>query len=253
MSLWAGLGGGSRYACVSLCTDDAIVGICEQERITRVRAAGFNSTGLPDEALDELLLRSRRHRGEITAYAIAENDNPPAGVELVRLNHHFAHACAAFLPSPFESATIVVCDHDSPQISVWDGDRDTLTQVALTWEGVGFADLYSQCAEVIGLAAFGREQRMEALARLEPGYEMATERLFQLAEDRLSLAPDWKTQVESWIGSGGLQKRSRVAAALQSRIGNLLIEFCAEARRRAPARRHLCVGGSLFNNSHFNS
>jgi carbamoyltransferase len=254
MSLWAGLGGGTRYACVSLCADDEIVGICEQERITRVRAAGLNSTGLPDEALDELLLRSRRHRGDITAYAIAEDDNPPVGVELVRLNHHFAHACAAFLPSPFESATIIVCDHDSPRISVWDGEGDTLTEVAWPWHGIGFAELYSQCAEAIGFSAFGREQRMEALARLEPGrHEMAAERLFHLAEDRLSLAPDWKTQVESWIRSAGLQKRSWIAAALQSRIGDLLIEFCAEARRRAPARRHLCVGGSLFNNSHFNS
>src|SRR5436190_543442 len=108
MSLWVGLGGRTRSACVALCTQDEILGICEQERITRVRAAGFNPTGLPDEALDELLCRSGRHRREVTAYAVTEADagHLQPGLEVVRLDHHFAHACSAFLPSSFDSATI---------------------------------------------------------------------------------------------------------------------------------------------------
>ena len=59
--LIVGLGGGAENACVALSNGQNILGICEQERITRVRAAGVNSTGLPDEALDFLLRRIGRN------------------------------------------------------------------------------------------------------------------------------------------------------------------------------------------------
>lgn len=254
MSLWVGLGGARRNACVTLCTGDEILGVCEQERITRVRAAGFNPTGLPDEALDELLRRAGRQRGEVTAYALAETAPAPAGIKLAHLEHHFAHACSAFLPSSFDSATIVVCDHEAPQLSVWDGNGSAITRVEWPWHGVGFAELYSQCAEALGFTTAGREQRMEAMARLDPTRrDHRATRLFSLVADQLWLAPDWKAQIDSWLGASEHRDRGSAAAALQSRIGDLLIQFLAEVRRRAPARQRLCVGGSLFYNSHFNS
>jgi carbamoyltransferase len=255
MGPWVGLGGATRNACVALCTGDEILGICEQERITRVRAAGFNPTGLPDEALDELLRRAGRQRGDVTGYALTESMPAlPRGVEIVRLDTHFAHACSAFLTSPFDTATIVVCDHKSPQITVWDGAGADVTRVEWPWYGIGFADVYSQCAEALGFAARGHEQRMEAMARLDPArHDDRATRLCSLADDRLQFAPDWRARIESWIAGGGSLERAAVAAALQSRVGDLLIEFLEHVKRRAPLRRRLCVGGRLFNNSHFNS
>jgi carbamoyltransferase len=254
MRLSVGLGGATRNACVTLCTDEGILGICEQERITRLRGAGFNPTGLPDEALDELLRRSGRQRGEVTAYALAETVPAPRGIEPVRLDYHFAHACSAFLPSPHDSATIVVCDRKAPQISVWDGQGNAINKVEWPWHGLGFAEVYSQCAQALGFTTGGHEQRMEAMARLDPAHrdDRATD-LFSLAADRLRLAPNWQARIESWVGTGARCDAASVAAALQSRIGDLLIEFLAEVKRRAPARHGLCVGGSLFSNSHFNS
>lgn len=255
MNLFVGLGGATRNACATLCTGDAILGICEQERITRVRAAGFNRTGVPDEALDELLHRSGRQRSEVIAFALAEPVHGAiAGTDLVRLDHHFAHACSAFLPSPFDSATIVICDNESPQVSVWDGNGRTITQIEWPWRSQGFAEVYSQSAEALGFAAGGHEQRMEALARLDPGRrdDRATE-ILSLESDRLQLAPDWQARIESWAGTGEGFNIAPVAAAVQGRIGDLLVEFLREVRRRAPVRRRLCVGGSLFSNSHFNS
>jgi carbamoyltransferase len=252
-----GLGGRTRNACVALGTDDRIIGICEQERITRVRAAGFNSSGLPDEALDELLRRSDRHRREATRYVIAESgpDLPPS-TPVVSVDHHFAHACSAFLPSPFETATIVVCDDESPQVSVWDGNGTTVARVDWPWKGLGFAKLYSQCAEVLGFGCGvgGHEQRMEALARLNPDQRAARVcRLFGLAEGRLLLERGWQACISSWMETGAqLENTAAIAAALQARIGDLLIEFLAEVRLRTPTRQQLCVGGSLFHNSYFN-
>ena len=254
MNLWAGLGGAARNACVTLCTDDRILGICEQERITRVRAAGFNPTGLPDEALDELLRRSGRRRSDVTGYAVAETIPAPPPMELTCLDHHFTHACSAFLPSPFDCATIVVCDHESPRMSVWDGNGTAVTRIEWPWDGPGFADVYSGCAEALGFTSEGREQRMEALARLDPDRrDNRAQQLFHLDGDRLRLATGWQACISSWTGaSAPLEEACGLAAALQSRIGDLLLEFLAEVRSRTPASRRLCVGGSLFHNSHFN-
>jgi carbamoyltransferase len=254
MDLCVGLGGAVHNACVTLCDRDQILGVCEQERITRVRAAGFNPTGLPDETVDELLRLSGRRRSEVTTYAIAETVPLPPGLTVARLDHHFGHACAAYLPAPFDSATIVVCDHEAPQISVWNGNGTAVTRIEWPWHGPAFAEIYSQCADALGLSTGGHGQRMEALARLDPaGHDERVEHLFSLEADRLRLARNWQGCIESWTAGGTAHETSsRLAAALQSRIGDLLIDFMAEVKRRTKSRQ-LCVGGSLFYNSHFNT
>ena len=218
MSLVAGFGGATRNACVALFTNEQILGICEQERITRVRGAGFNSTGLPDEALDELLRRARRHRGDVATYAVAEPVQAGAGTGLTRLEHHFAHACSTFLPSPFQSATIIVCDHDAPHVSVWDGHGSELLRVEWPWSGPGFAEVYSLAAEAIGFVGVGREQRMEALARLNPaGHDDRAQQFFSLDVDRLQLADGWQARIAALAAMSG-QDRISIAAGLQARL-----------------------------------
>jgi predicted NodU family carbamoyl transferase len=126
----AGLSGTSSQACVALVAESDRIGVCEQERVTRIRRAGSNSTGLPDEALDLLLDRFGSTRSDVVRYAMAET-----GSEVVdnrdgeRLDHHPAHACTAYLSSPFTSATIVVCDHEAPKVSVWRGSGKDGTRV----------------------------------------------------------------------------------------------------------------------------
>jgi carbamoyltransferase len=254
MSVWAGLGGSARNASVALCTDQRILGICAQERVTRVRAAGANATGLPDEALDELLGRAGRSRSDITTF-VSTDPGDRAGSQLVRLEHHFAHACSAFLPSPFESARIVICDQDAPGISVWEGTGTSVTRIEWPWEGPGFAEIYSQAAETLGFARGGHEQRMEALARLDPlARDERVRPLFTLNGDRFEISQCWPTCVAGWVSAGLRNGASAaVAAALQARIGDLLVEFLADVARRHPQPRHLCVGGSLFSNSYFGS
>jgi carbamoyltransferase len=217
-----------------------------------MRAAGFNPTGLPDQALDELLRRIGRTRSDVTGIAVAEAVEAAAGTTLVRLDHHFAHACTAFLPSPFSSATVVVCDDDPPHVSVWEGDGHAVTPVDWPWAGLGFAQVYSQFAETLGLTTGGHEQRMEALARIDPTRrDDRAGALISLETDRLILAADWRARIECWAAEG--RDGAPVASALQSRIAELLIEFLSDVRRRVPGRDRLCVAGSLFSNSHLNS
>jgi carbamoyltransferase len=251
-TLVAAVAGATRNACVALGTGAELVGICEQERITRVRAAGFNGTGLPDEAIDELLRRSSRRRAEVSHYVVAEDVGGGSRDRLTALDHHFAHACSAFLPSPFESATIVVCDDTAPHVSVWDGDGTSITRIDWEWNGPGLAEIYSACAEAIGFTGRGREQRMEALARLDPTHhDDRIDDLIALDPDRLRLPSNWRAQVEGWVGASEYE-RAQIAAALQSRLSALLIEFLAAVKGRT-RRGHLCLGGTLFSNSHFNA
>jgi len=243
----------TRNACVSLCTEAGILGVCEQERITRVAAAGVNPAGLPDEALDELLRVVGRERKDLDGFAVAETFMAEGTKELAHLEHHFAHACASFLPSQFDSALVVVCDHEGPHLSVWEGHGTTVTRVQWPWEGPGFADLYSQCAALFGFATGGREQRMEALARLNPAHrDSRVERLFELKADRLELQNGWRARIEEWRG-GSIDSHAAVAAALQSRIGDLLIELLRDVKRQHPAQSEICLGGSLFFNSYLNT
>ena len=253
MSLSVGLGGVDRNACVSLCSGSQVLAVCEQERITRVRADSFNTTGLPDEALDTLLTRSGHRRADVSRYALAEPAQPPAGIDVVRVDHHLAHAYAAFLPSSFESAAIVVCDTEFPQVSLWEGSGTTVTRIPFDWYGPAFADVYALCAETLGFTGAGRQQRMEAMARLAPNrYDDRATELVGLNGDRLRLAPNWQARIEDWKAAGGHDETAAVAAALQTRIGDLLIEFLTQTLRRTTSRS-LCVGGGLFHNSYFNS
>jgi carbamoyltransferase len=258
MSVWVGLGGVAGHACAAVASRDEVLGVCEQERVTRVRAAGFNRSGLPDEAIDEILRRVGRQRTDVARVALAENVARGSRLgqeEPLHYDHHFAHACTAFLTSPHESATILVCDDEPPHTSVWSGDGSSVARVEWEWRGPGFADLYSECAEAFGFSGPGREQRLEALARFDSlGRDQRVTSLFGLEADRLRLAPGWRAELASWTGTGALRPQvSVLASAIQGHIDELLIEFLRAVRRRTSDTRCLCVGGSLFENSHFNS
>jgi carbamoyltransferase len=254
----AGLSGASSQACVALVAESARIGVCEQERVTRIRRAGSNSTGLPDEALDLLLDRFGSTRSDVVRYAIAEAGGDTLdGRSAERLDHHLAHACTAYLSSPFTSATIVVCDHDAPRVSVWRGSEKNVTRVDWLWSGIGFTDLYSACAAVVGFPNSPADQRLEALARLAPDHrDSRVDRLFRGNEFSLDAKQGWQSEVEGWIADamsrGGVVACANLAAALQARITELFLSFL-ERVQRVTGDQALCLAGSLFYNSSINT
>ena len=254
--LTVGLSGPSRYGCVALFDSQRLLGVCEQQRVTRVRGAGFNPSGLPDEALDTLLERHRHARDAVTLYAIAEPGLASfAGRAVEQVDHHLAHACAAYLSSPFSSAAIVVCDHDLPKVSVWEGRGAEVTRVQWPWEGPGFADLYSACAGTLGFASDAGDQHLEALARLRPGCRDARlAALFKGDGISLTTEPAWQGQIEDRLPSGEPHGESHAAivAALQGRIGERFLEFLTRVARHTACTR-LCLAGSFFYHSSMNT
>ena len=260
--LTAGLGGVRRHGCAALTDGGRLLGICQQERVTRVRGAGFNASGLPDEALDLLLQRLGRTRKDVGRYLIAEAleglapGRAASGVNYDAVEHHLAHASAAYLTSPFSASAIVVCDHESPRVSVWQGEGATVSRVDWPWEGPGFADAYSRCARAVGFGSAAGDQRLEALARLRPGHrDVRLDGMFAANGESLHVQDGLEGAVAEALGTARPENSTRsaaVAAALQGRIGELFLQFLERIRSRTGAER-LCLGGSFFYHSSINT
>jgi carbamoyltransferase len=247
---------GVRDSAAALGQDGRLVGICAQERVMRVRG-GPTPDGVPDEALDLLLQRAGRTRGDISQLLqIGGGPSFEAAGRVASLEDHFAHACTAYLTGPFARAAVVVCDHDAPSVSVWIGDEGTLVPVDVGWSGPGFAEAYSRCAAALGFSGETGEQRFEALARL--GAEARDARAdawltldgqslrVDPAIDRVRSAPDAGAQ------RGDRPADAELAASLQWRLANLLLAFLEHVRQRVGLDT-LCVGGSLFYHSAINT
>ncbi len=254
--LIAGLSAGRRDGSAAVAEGARLVGVCPQERVTRTRGAGANGTGIPDEALDIILAGMGRSRADVARY-VAANAAPTSTQErLEHLDHHFAHACTAYLSSPFSSAAIVVCNHESPHVSVWRGNGATIEAVDWPWNGPGFADIYSRCAAVFGFTSAAGGQRLEALARLCPdGRDERVDQLIQMSEASLEVPASFDAMLASWLAGDrnpASPARARLAAALQARIADLFLKMLQRVRVVVGESR-LCLGGSLAHHSAINT
>jgi len=259
MSVVVGISGASRNASLALCRDGRIVAVCEQERVTRTRRAGLRRGELPRETLGTVLKMAGCTEDEVESYAVAERaiELPPE-CRLQHVDHHYAHAATAFYGSPFTDATILVCDrHSVPELTVWRGDENGLTQEDFTWLGPGFATLFSQAAAAFGFAAEGDEHRLEALARV--GERRCNSALPTIAyrEDHLLVPRTWQACIASLLAREATSDAPRLSARcaslaeqVQRHLGGLLVQVAADMNRRLDGR-NLCLAGGLFYNSYF--
>jgi carbamoyltransferase len=255
MTLTAGFGGVTNHACAAVSNARTVLGVCEQERITRVRGAGVNASGLPDQALDAILAQAQSSRGEIVRAGVAEETRGAAPWPTTRFEHHEAHALASYLTSPFTSATIVICDHEQPGVSVWSGAGADVRRIEWPWSGISFSDLYSECSRLIGFGSESGDQRFEALARMMAASpDDRLPKLFTTGGNRIEAPADWRERVAALPGgsSADYSARARIAAALQQQIAELLVETLRRIKAHT-ASEQFCLGGSLFYHSSINS
>jgi carbamoyltransferase len=249
-----GLGGVTRHACAAIADDRRVLAVCEQERVTRVRGAGFNAAGLPDEAIDTIVGVAGVSRGDIARYAIAEParvDGPWSGTTL---DHHHGHACAAYLTSPYDAATIVICDHGTPGVSVWRGEGSSIERVDWPWNGASLADFYTECSTLLGFPPPGGDQRFESLARMMAASpDQTLPALFTTDGHRVTTPETWRASVADRTRSAAdIRKKAQLAAALQAQIADVLVALLRCVRKTLPAA-NLCLGGGLFHHSSINT
>jgi carbamoyltransferase len=255
MAALLGISGARRNACAAICVGGSIRAVCEQERLTRVRGVGLAPPWVPSEAVNEVLTLASCHRDQVSSYVVAERQvRPPAALPRVAFEHHQAHAATAYFTSPFRRAAVIVCDrHRGRELTVWRGDGGRLTDQEWRWRGRAFASLYAACAAVFGLCP-GQESRLEALAHVgNGGGAERLRRVFRYVDGTLRAAPDWRTEIRRLIDAEryrGHPAPFDAAAAVQRRIGELLLEFIADVGAATDAD-HLCLGGGLFYNTYF--
>jgi carbamoyltransferase len=175
----------------------------------------------------------------------------------MRIDHHLAHAATAFLTSPFERATVIVCDTSADrELSVWLGDGVRLQDVAWPWRGSAFATLCSECGQLLNRKRrAGDAHWLEVLAQLGTGEHVSqVTHLFRYADGTFHIDPEWVRVADDMVTS---EQRVRdepieTASALQRRIGELFLEFVADVRRSADVDA-LCLGGGLFYNTYLNT
>jgi carbamoyltransferase len=255
MSVILGIAGASRNAALALCDGGRIVGVCEHARVTRTRRAALKHGQLPKETLQTLLHRGAYTEDDISTYAVAEASiQLPSERPTAYVDHHLAHAATAFYSSPFEDATIVVCDRGgSPELTVWGGDGDGIRRHDFSWSGPAFASVYSQAAEAMGFGR-GDEHRLEALARVgERRCDPAVPSMAYLG-DRLDVPSHFQASIAGIIGRNGSSASAAQVASLaeqiQRQVGELLLRAVSDIRHRVGSTR-LCLGGGLFYNSYF--
>ena len=258
MSLCVGVAGARRNAATALCDDDAILAVCEQERLTRSRRVALRPGQLPSEALDAVLRTGRRGRDQVSTYAVAENAiTLPSSLAIERVDHHQAHAAAAFCTSPFSEATVLVCDqHGIPEVTIWHGEKGTVKRHPFPWTGPGFATLYSQATEALGFQPEGEEHRLEALAQVAAPSDGPAQFAVSYRGDGLTGGPAFGASVRSVTPSNGhatdVRDVAKIANGIQRQLGELLLQVLADVKRSAGGE-NLCLGGGLFFNSYFNA
>lgn len=252
-----GVSGARRNAAAAVVSGGRLLGVCEQERLSRIRRFALMPGELPSEAVSAVLSMVGRTADEVSAYVTAESGvSLPSGLPRVRLDHHFGHAATAFLTSPFERAAVVVCDASAgPEVSVWLGAGHEVSSSHWPWRGAGFASLFTEACQVLGFAP-GEEHRLEALARLDTASHLDLGALFRYVDGTLHVAPDWKSKVLERLNGGGtpwdVATASQVAGALQRALGDALLGLIADVRQ-ALGVTSLCLGGGLFFNTAFNT
>jgi carbamoyltransferase len=255
MAALLGISGARRNACAAICVGGSIRAVCEQERLTRVRGVGLAPPWVPSEAVNEVLTLASCHRDQVSSYVVAERQvRPPAALPRVAFEHHQAHAATAYFTSPFRRAAVIVCDrHPARELSVWVGDGSRLTDQLWPWCGRGFAGLYAECARLFGLG-IGQEHRLEALAHAGTCRDIERLRpVLTYADGTLHVVPAWRTHVRDLIDDERRRGHAApfdAAAAVQARIGELLLALVREVRS-ATGADSVCLGGGLFYNTYF--
>ena len=254
----SGISGAKRNACAAIYVDGQIGAACEQERLTRARGVGLPAGALPLEAVDQVIALSRSRKDDVESYVVAEPQvQLPKSLRTVTVDHHRAHAAAAFLTSPFDRATVLICDsHADRELSVWIGDGAKLEDRNWPWRGRAFATLYSECAELFDFdGAAAQAYGLEVLAHLGRGDATAQLRdVFRYVDGTLEVEQNWRGRLHGMIRAERQRqdRAAETAAAIQGRIGELLLELLADIRKSVETDS-ICLGGGLFYNTYFNS
>jgi carbamoyltransferase len=178
------------------------------------------------------------------------------------VEHHLAHASAAYhtAPWPQEKILVLTCDGSGDRLSatVNIGERGSLTRIAEVSEHDSIGRLYALVTRSLGMAPLEHEYKVMGLAPYVAagrGVEAAARdfsSLFQFTRNGLS----WRRSAgvpSMYAAYGFLRTRlagSRfdlIAAGVQKFIEDMLVKWATSAVRETGIRKIACSGGVFMN------
>ncbi len=258
-----GIGGVLGDAAAAVIRDGEIAAAVEEAKLMRRAQPGR----LPDAAIGACLRIAGITPEQVDYIALARP--LPAGSALpvalrmfakarvVSIDHHAAHAAAAYLPSPFENATVVTLDGEGDLRcgGKWrgEGSRLTLEEEILYPNSIG--ELYGRVTELLGMQSRADEHRVQWLSATGEARYVDT-----FAEILQTRAIDESYFESGRQGRGGFgkkffdrveidvaaemkpQERADIAASMQKALEDYVIRLAGEAE-------HVCLGGGVAWNA----
>lgn len=242
-----GIGGVLGDAAAAVIKDGEIAAAIEEAKLTRrpqpgrlpenAVAACLRIAGITPADVDFVALARPLPAG--SALPIALRMFPKARV--VSIDHHAAHAAAAYLPSPFQNATVITLDREGDLRSggKWrgEGNRLVLEEEILYPDSIG--ELYGRVTQLLGFQPRADEHRVQWLSATgEPHYldvfrnignsEFGPQFFKQLGvESRSELTP---------------KQRANIAASMQKTLEEYVLRLAGDAE-------NVCLGGGVAWNA----
>jgi len=253
-----GIGGVLGDAAAALIKDGHIAAAVEESKLTRRPQSGR----LPDHAIATCLAIGKIRPTDVHYVAIARPF--PGGsalpislrefskARLVTIDHHEAHAAAAYLPSPFDHASVVTLDREGDIRcgAKWrgEGNRLVLEEEILYPDSIG--ELYGGVTALLGFQPRADEHRVQWLSATgEPRYMDVFRKVVQ------------STTVDRWyFESGGFSplffeqmgidasakltpaERADIAATMQKTLEEYVLRLAGDAE-------NVCLGGGVAWNA----
>jgi carbamoyltransferase len=264
-----GLGGLLKDSAAAILRDGEIVAAIEQQRVAR---RDVRRELLPEEAIRGCLEISRIRSDQVDCVALARPipERPGASLylnlrnafpnsQIMLVEHHAAHAAAAYFPSPFDVATVLTLDRagDFRCGALWNASGNKLSVTRELYYPDSLGDLFGRVADFIGFEPSAEEHKVQWLSthgddRFVPLFRdiLGTgwprlDRTFFVA-DRASaggFAPKFYERLGVPDGSEppeGL--RAHIAAGIQRAAEATVLEMIGTGE-------NLCLGGGLALNA----
>lgn len=184
------------------------------------------------------------------------------------LEHHITHAASTFFTSPYEHAAILSIDGSGESDTTWigEGHRTALSHhVSSSWPH-SLGHLYATATQFLGFSIFEDEYKVMGLAAYgKPTHLHVFRDIMRVEDGRLRidlryvayhhLHTAWYSS--TWIDAFGEPRRrhepitehhKNIAASLQARTEEILLELARYARDRSGATE-LCLSGGVALNA----
>jgi carbamoyltransferase len=237
-----GIGGVLGDAAAAIIKDGQIAAAVEEAKLTRRPEPGR----LPEAAIAACLKIAKLQPGDIDHVALARplptGSALPSALRIFTkakvdtVDHHAAHAAAAYYVSPFEEATVITLDREGDLRcgAKWRGTGNTLTLEEEILYPNSIAELYGHITELLGLRARSDEHRVQWLSMSgKPRFaEFFDAVVHDRSVDQTFRSPEILNQ----------EDRADLAASIQHALESYVM-------RIADGATNVCLGGGVAWNA----